>query len=585
MAIQRSGPTPSFYDYICGYVLVPQSTMPSPQLLSLVGPGQQLHWVEIPAFQRGISWDIENVKELLQSDSILLGNAILSQFTVHQMQFPKLPSGQNNYLVLVDGLQRLAVGTALLSVLHDYVLSSSPSRPGDAVHFTALSARVTPLSAFYFHNNVELLGHPRQAVRDQYLVLRQAISRYCLDELDQGNGVRLAALVVKLFLSRQVAIDIYFNFNRNELLTTFIGINTVRVDLGPVDLLRANILEQATVAGWSQGDMETTENDFTETLTDDQKPKQELLPFVNAALKALNIGKGARLFPSWGPQLVKADVDAFLDFIDRFESSVSDNDYLAEIRECGKLPVSTVLAFYYLDYINGSKAQPVFFSGQTGADGDLHAYLLACYRLVLDGTIGRTSEYLEQLVNGTTSFSLPQLADKISSDFLGRTISTSVDAQWLEARLNQIDQRRAPRIFNAMLLPSKASLGSSFPRIAFGRKSTTFHVDHLIPESLLKTAAPGGVEGHTLRNFAPLPTNQNRVAKATSCSSKFAAGGIYAVYCAGATHFVHPYCQWLLSNPQLAVALDTQANLQPNSTPDVGTIRIQHIAQDLMSRI
>jgi hypothetical protein len=76
MAIQRSGPTPSFYEYICGYVLVPQATTPSPQLLSLVGPGQQLNWVEIPSFQRGISWDLENINELLQSDSILLGNAV-----------------------------------------------------------------------------------------------------------------------------------------------------------------------------------------------------------------------------------------------------------------------------------------------------------------------------------------------------------------------------------------------------------------------------------------------------------------------------------------------------------------------------
>jgi hypothetical protein len=587
MAIQRSGPTPSFYEYICGFVLVPHTTTPSPQLMSLVGPGQQLHWVDIPSFQRGISWDLENVKDLLHSDSILLGNAILSQFNVNAGQFPKLPPSQSLYLVLVDGLQRLAVGTAILSVLHDPVLCNSPGRPGDAVHFTALSARVAPLSAFYLHNNAELLGHPRQAVRDQYLGLRQAISRFCVEELDKGRAAQLAASVVKLFLSRQVALDIYFNFNRNELLSTFIGINTVRVDLGPVDLLRASILEQATLAGWPQAQLEATENDFTDTLTEDQKPKQDLLPFVNAALKALASGKGARLFPSWGTQLNKHDVDEFLDFIDLFESAISTNAYLAEIRECGKLPVSTVLAFYYLDYLHGSKTKPPFFVGGTSVDSDLHAYLLACYRLLLDGTIGRTSENLQHLVNGTSSLTLPQLADAISLAFLGRPISTNVDTQWLETQLNQVDQKRAPRIFNAMLLPPRATLGYAFTRIQFGRAAKMFHVDHLIPESLLNQSAPGGLEGQTLRNFAPLPTNQNRVAKATSCSSKLAVGGIYQTYVGGSTHFVHPYCQWLLTSnaPPYTAVLDTQANLERNISPDVGTLRVKKIAGDLLARI
>ena len=148
-------------------------------------------------------------------------------------------------------------------------------------------------------------------------------------------------------------------------------------------------------------------------------------------------------------------------------------------------------------------------------------------------------------------------------------------------------QKRAPRTFNAMLLPSKLALGSLFPRIQFGRKATMFHVDHLIPESLLVQTAPGGIEGKTLRNFAPLPTNQNRVAKATSCSSKLAVNGIYATYCAGTTHFVHPYCQWLLTSnsPPFTAVLDSQANLERNSDPDAGTMRVKKIVGELTTRI
>jgi hypothetical protein len=553
-----------------------------------MAPGQQLNWVDIPSFQRGISWDIENVKELLQSTSILLGNAILSQFNRDPVQFPKLPANQSVYLVLVDGLQRLAVGTALLSSLHKEVICSTPNRPGDQIHFAPLSAHVNALSAYYLHNDAEFAGHPRQAVRDQYITLKQSISDYCLQELDCGRGRDLAQVVVPLFVTRQVALDIYFNFSRLELLSTFIGINTVRVDLGPVDLLRANILDRATDAKWPQADLESIENDLTDALTEDQKPKQDFIPFVNAALKAINSGKGARLFPSWSTGLLKKDVDDFIDFITDFEAAKLTNSYLAEIVLCGKLPASIAFGHYYIDFLHGSKTKPPFFAGGSGADADLHALLICCYRLVIDGTVGRTTDALEGLISGASALSLRALADSMSVKYLGRTVAGSVDPQWLETNLNRIDQKRAPRVFNAMMLPPKTSLGSAFAPLTFGRKAAMFHIDHLIPESLLKLKLPGGIDGQSLRNFAPLPTNQNRSAKATSCSTKLSSGGIYDRYISGATHAVHGYCQWLVANslaPPYGAALDSQQNLERNSSPDVGTMRIQKIAADLLGLI
>lgn len=586
MAIQRSGPTPSFYEYICSYLLIPFSGPPTPALMVLAVPGQQLNWVEIPSFQRGISWDIENVKELLQSSSILLGNAILSQFTIQPGQFANLPVGQTVYLTLVDGLQRFAVGTAILSALHQEVLAPTPNRPADSTHFSALTARVVPLSAFYVHNNVELSSHPRQAIRDQYTVLRTSISAYIQQELDAGRGASLAAKIVPLFLSRQLALDIYFNFNRQELLSTFIGINTVRVDLGPMDLLRASILEQATISAWSQSNMEAIENDFTDTFTDGQKPKQDYIPFINAALKAIARNKGNRLFPSWGAALAKSDVDQFLVFVDQFEAS--ENSYLEEIILCGKLPASIVFAYYYLDFLHGSKNFPAFFTkGNAAADSELHAFLVASYRLLIDGTIGRTTDYLERLIEGGLVINLSQLADTISVEYIGTPIASSVDQQWLETNLNGVDQKRASRVFNAMLLPDKTQMGSAFTPIKFGRSAKHFHIDHLVPDSLLIASAPGGAQGQTLRNFAPLPTNQNRVAKATSCSSKLASGGVYETYCNGNTHFVHPYSQWILTTnvAPYSGALDNQANLERNSNPDIGSHRIHQISSVLLQKI
>ena len=587
MAIQRSGPTPNYYEYICNYLLIPYSGAPSPHVQALTAPGQQLNWIDIPRFQRGISWNIDNVKELLQSTSILLGNAILSQFNRNQLQFPNLPQNQPNYLVLVDGLQRLAVGTALLAVLHDQVLSPAPNRPGDAHYFVALAARVVPFSAIYQHNDKEFLAHPRQAIRDQYAILRNEIDEYIQEELIAGRGKILADVIVPTFVARQLALDIYFNFQRTELLNTFIGINTVRVDLGPVDLLRAHILEKATSAGWSEADIESIENDFTETLTVDQKPKQHFLPFVNAAIKAIEKNAGNRLFASWGTALSKADVDQFLDFVDKFEGSLG-NEYLREIFECGKLPVSTVFAYYYTDFLHGSKTSPSFFTGGRGCDQELHSYLILCYRLILDGSVGRTTEYLENIISGGFGGSLASLADAISVAYLGLGISNPLDVQWLDTHLNKIDKKKAARIFNAMLLPQKQNMGYAYNPLKFGRLSTEFHVDHLIPASLLDLQAPGGLDGETLRNFSPLPTNQNRVAKATSCSTKLSPGGIYANYIGGNTHLKHPYCYWLMSVQATNYQnknMDDQSLLEKNSSPDIGSERIAKIRDELLSRI
>ena len=591
MPIHRSGPTPQYYEYICDHVLIPNTSPPSPQLLALIAPGGHLNWVDIPRFQRGISWDLDNIRDLFQSTSILLGNVILAQFdrniTPPTIQFPNLQLDQNKYMILIDGLQRFAVGTAILSTLHSEVLSPTPNRPGDAPYFAALAARVTPFSAIYLHNDVELLNHPRQAIQEQYSGLKRSIQGYFETEFNRGRGAILGTSIVMTFLSRQVALDLYFGFNRTELLNTFIGINTIRVELGPIDILRAQILERATSIAWPESDIEDVENNFTDIFTLDQKPKQYLLPFVNACLKCIENGNGSRLFPSWSSGLLKTEVDTFLDFVDTFELSRTNN-FLKEIFECGKLPVSLILAHYYKELLHGTRTSPSFFTGGILEDSELHSFLICSYRLLLDGTVGRTTEYLEQTVDGRLNLNLSQLSDRISYDYLGCLIADPLDAQWLETTLNGVDKKKAQRVFNAMLLPIKTSLGSLYHPITFGRSSLDFHIDHLIPFTLIAQHSPGGPEAETLRNFAPLPSNQNRVAKATNCSNKLSTGGVYHAYLAGTTHYHHPYCDWLVTvNAPLfsSVELNDQSKLERNTTPDIGTTRIQFIAIDLLTRI
>jgi len=587
MTIQRSGPTPSFYDYICNYALVPLHSAPSPQLKMLTGPGQQLNWIEIPRFQRGISWDVDNVKELLSSSSILLGTAILAQFPRNE-KFPHMEDNQQNYMILIDGLQRFAFGNALLSILHDEVLCPTPTRPSDAVHFTSLSARVFPLSAFYIHNDLEFSHHPRQAVREQYLDLKLKLKDYIIKEFDAGNGSPLANEICPTFLSRQLALDIYFNFNNVEVLNTFIGINTVRVDLGPVDLLRAKVLEQATAHTWSESDIEDAENEFTAELTKNESPKQHFLPFISAAIKLIDDGHGHRIFPTWNT-FQKNDVDIFLDFIQQFENSTSNNNYLTEIFNCGKLPVSIVFTYYLMDFLHGSKKKPSFFTSGTTNDEELHKFLVTCYRLLLDGTIGRTTDYLINILQGNHTFTMGDICDRISTNFIGLDLNSKLDPQWLETVLNQVDKKKSQRIFNAMRLPHKPNWGHDFLALKFGRSSTDFHIDHLIPHSKLVANTPGKLEGERLRNFAPLPANQNRVAKATDCHSKLLpTSGIYDVYLGSTTHHFHDYCNWLVNTHALTISnvdLNDQSKLEKNSSPNIGTIRILKICDELLPRL
>jgi hypothetical protein len=162
-----------------------------------------------------------------------------------------------------------------------------------------------------------------------------------------------------------------------------------------------------------------------------------------------------------------------------------------------------------------------------------------------------------------------------------------------------MDLSKAKRMFNALLLPVlpqasgqspprvKAAFGGSFSPLKFGRAAQDFHVDHLIPESLLKRGA-GDAEGRTLRNFAPLPSNQNRAAKATSCSTKLGSGGVYDNYVNGAGAQIHPFNVWLVQQHALQHPpgeLDDQAKLEPNQAPDIGTERIDWVSQQLLGRL
>lgn len=580
MPVQRSGPVPPFYEYVTNKALIPHSGN-SNQAITNLGVHE---WVEIPRYQRGISWEIENVEEFLNSPSVLLGNVILAQFP-HTGQFSNLQAA--NYLILVDGLQRFSVGTMILAILHSKVFNTgAPFHSTDSQYFTNLLARVFSLSPVYLHNDNELLNHPRNAIANQYKSLREKVENFIDEKLQRGDGANLASIVQHTFLNRQVAVDIYFNFSGPiEIMNTFLGINTVRVDLGPVDLLRALIVEKGASSGWSAIDIDDVENDFTGIFTNNDKPDTSLLPFVNVILRALRIN-GSRVFPSWNGMLLRNEVDDFLDFVQAFKNPVQPNGYLQEIKECGSVPFAILISYYYVQSVHFGAQRPSFLTGGTNEDADLLSLLKTSYRVLIDGTIGRTRVFAERIMDGTLNLPLLGISDLISRQFIGKTTTQQVDRQWLLSALNKVDKNKSKRIFNAMLLPITGTSPIGYQPIIFGRAAINFHIDHLIPQSLLGNAQ--GDEGETLRNFSPLPQSQNREAKATHCSSKLAPGGIYDNYLSGGSHPVHPYCNWLINSYQRITSpsdFDRPELLEPNRTPDIGTERIEHIADELIIRI
>lgn len=589
MPVSRVTTTPSYFEYIIYKALVPMTGVPSPALLNLRATNG---WIDVPHYQRGISWTIQNMEDFLESTSVLLGNVILSEFPVAPVagKFPHLPSGAANYLVLVDGLQRLAIGTMLLNALHLPVITTNPQRPADALFFTALSARVNSFAPIYQHNDTQFKNHPRKAIADQYTALAEQITSLITDRLAKGDGQKLAQEVIHTFLDKQIAIDEYHNFtNSVELMNTFLGLNTVRVDLGPVDLLRATIVEKATSSSWTPAEIEEMENEFTGIFTDDEKPKTELAPFVSIILDSLSSNTTqANVFPSWSTGLTKAEVDNFLSFVGDFQGCRGINTYFDEIRFCGSNPYSAVLIHYYKQYLITGNL-PSFLTGGTKENAELHKFLVANYRALFGGRIGRTRVFAEKLLNGSI-LNLGDAADQISVSITGHNASVAPDKDWLRASLSSSDKQRARRIFNAMQLP-KRSLGwgtQPFNPLVFGSRSGQNNIDHLIPDSMKIPNQPGVVEINTIRNFSPLPANQNRIAKATSCSTKLGTGGIYDVIISGTTPY-HPYCKWLVQTHAPAITpaanLDNQMYLEPNQSPNIGNARLEFITDHLLDKV
>jgi hypothetical protein len=588
MPISRTGACPSFLEYVTRNALIAEAGKPTPEFAQLTQ--YNFHWIDIPSYQRGLVWDDEMFEELLNSSSVFLGNAILGSFPlpIPRGRFSNVPPAATDYEILIDGLQRFSIGTALLNILHAFVLADHPLKTNDAPYFAALSAQSAAWAPVYQHNDFELKNHRRNAVRESYVEFRQTLSTWIENEFNQGRAVDLAGKVQHLFLMRQIAPDIYHGFKSEyDVTSTFIGLNTVRVQLNIVDWLRSVIVDRGSNAGWSGASLAAVDNRFADVFTRGNAPEQELMPFAGIVLEALTDSRqerGKAVFPSWGHgSLVELEVNQFLDFVEQFKSPAA-NPYYLEIRQCGKIPFAGCISYYYRLYLaNGG--MPSFLAGGTAEDSELRAYLRANIRMLVAGRIGRTRPYSEKLLHDPVT--MLQIADDIAVSATGSDLSGQVDPAWLTATLKNTDQRRAPRVFNACLLPAVSGGSSAFNPHTYGRKGSVYQVDHMIPESYIDEHPndPGEPEARTLVNFAPVRRIANVAQSNLTCAGKLAAGGTYANEVMNDPD-VHPYIQWLVSNQaKHGQFLDQMERLQPLANPPIAKERIDWLVQRLLPRL
>ena len=569
-------------DFALTYVI--QSQLAVPNVVSVLFPAG-LTPLTIPTYQRGIEWGADEVKELLDSNSALFGTVIMANFSAGGANAPTLE--------LVDGLQRFATVTAFLKSLFPKVLLQPPTNAAAAElpEFTALRTKAAGYEPLVTYNHRALMNHPRRAISRGYRRLYEAIDQEIVTPELASHPADFARKVQQMLMVKQVSIDPYYGFSRHiELANTFLSMNSQGIDLDEADLLRAKLVDQTIglglARGWTPAAIDQMENSFTDSFEiggANQKNMRVLATLLNDAFER---HQESRIFPTWSTLQPQA-VQSFISYIDSAIQSTATTTfpYFRETVNCGGYPFSIVLLYYYLQ--SCSPGTPDFVSaGGTVTAADLHKLLRACYRRLIDGTIARTGETAIRMIDGALT-NLDQIAQDINPVAGAGPLTGPPNSAWLNQRLRQADIRRAQRIFNAMLLPDRGNPGGNFEPLPYGRRTNQWHIDHLIPTSLIQPNIPGEIEGDTICNFAPLPSPTNTQQKNAPCSLKLGPQGTIA-FAVTNMPTPHPYLAWLVNNQRQARAqaeLDNQRLLQPNSQPPIGDERIEFITNLLLGKL
>lgn len=378
--IGRDGKVPIFIQYILQYCIVDPDKDPPiirkdyPEELQNLArvsvpnrsPGPQD--IVIPNWQRRIVWGEENLIELLETKSQMYGTIILA----------KGVSSTESWK-LIDGLQRLSVGTAVVHCLWEFVLSPSPSMPIQKDRYKQLQNEIGSRYPIVQWNHKRLMEHSRNAISDSYKNFYREVSGYIKKQIeDVNNNEKFKNNILDAFLMRQVAIDPYHGFTEeHDLINTFLGINRTGEVLSQLDLLRSSIISQMEhlkIEKFPQSYIFEFENRFTEIFQSEKSNKffkslgTQLynIMYENTAIinhisdeKVTMLGsKPEYIFKNWDT-VDKHDFDDLLEYIDAIweiaNKKIKKNEakwkfpYIAQMKNFS-LPFCMFAWFYYRNH-------------------------------------------------------------------------------------------------------------------------------------------------------------------------------------------------------------------------------------------
>lgn len=566
--------------------------------------------IEIPVYQRSIQWEVQTLKDCIESASPLIGVAVTGSLTLAPQK-----------LVLLDGLQRFSAFTALFTHLDSLLfVPAAHGAPNPWGTHPSLTPAILALQSACLSfvggrdviacNDTLLATHRRTMLAGSYRAFRDAL-RPELDRLSltAHPGFSLAESsefiqALARFVQRPIFLNGYTNFQSfSDLVAAFIGINTIRVELSTADVCRSHLVTLAYSGGATSAQLDSCESKFDDTiLRTDGRIKPRWAPLIKAIEYDWLGTQPSGLVPSLSatPRVganIESELTELCDWLDNYRSfSDAYSQFIADI---GDNPyVATALYSFH-----HRRASSTLASGNTLSAGALHLIAVAYLRRLLDGSVGDTL-YITKRVASTRISKLRQLLDLINPASAG-SITAPVPRAWL---VNSLDRCRseatAKIVFAACLLPKirpagSRGVGGTFYRMNFYKGQNNWTLDHVVPANVFNAIPPpqGAAYKDSLRNLLPILGSDNSAYQRTDPKIKLSDPSYYGTYCGspndprkrfGGTG--HPYIDAVVAKQASYPALvvndpSSLVNASPQVGGCVGQERLYILADILLDRL
>lgn len=564
--------------------------------------------IKIPTFQRGIQWDINILLDCVYSNSPVVGTAIFGRTN----QMP-----QTSWLL--DGLQRFSAFTALIILLENLLFTKQsennanpwnahPTLLSDILHLQNMVAINFSALPVVKYNNLALLNHRRAIIKSSYnefiLNTKQHVEKL-VDTTKNGydlDGSKYFIQKLSNFFQKPLFIQEFTHFSTmDELIATFIAINTVRVELSPADVCRSVLVESIINKGANPLQGTEIENLFNQTLLQENGcPKKKFSPLIKVLESdwlndKSNVIVNTIFDQASSVQAVEKEFTEFCQWIEYFNSI--DDGYLNLIYDLGDNPYIATMMYYY--HKNKDNLSTRLYSIQKD---ELHKIAIAYIRKLLDGTVGDTLPITKEVsINYNVTFD--NFINKITPQRSG-SINSPPDRSWLLTSLfNVRNKDTAKLIFNACVLPSireGEEYGTNFSKMNFrGNGQNNWTIDHMIPENAFlvppNTSSVGGPYKESLRNYCPIIGSDNSSYKRSNLSIKISNPIYYRSYVDGSDPRKlvngdgHPYIVKLIEeqgNIENPISLDNRDYLATEiNNICLGEQRINILCDILMRKV